>query len=287
MRTVDLYDRLTDEEANLRILVLSSSCLPCSARRERGGWRISVPEPRLAAAVEAQERYDAENPVTPPAEPLPDAPRLLAPAGLWSALFIMVCHVAVERYGGVDYFAERYGASAARILDGELFRTVTALMLHSDAVHLAGNMAGCALFFSAVCHLAGFGTGIFSILAAGALGNYINALVHRGAHLSIGASTAVFAAVGILTGHQVFRSRGLTGRWKAAWLPLGSGICLLGFLSAGENTDLLAHLFGFCAGIAVGALYQLPAIKPARPQVQYICLALAGLVIAAGWLRLY
>lgn len=284
---IELYEELSRKDANLRILVLSSVGIPYSAIREKNGWRVSVPEKVLGKAIDAQARYDAENPEAAPPVPPPDSPPLLTPVGVWASLVIMVCHIAVLRYGGVDYFAKQYGASASHILEGELFRTVTALLLHSDVVHLAGNMAGCALFFSAVCVFAGFGAGVLSILTAGALGNYIVAVAHKGAHLSIGASTAVFAAVGILTGHQVFLQKGRSGHWKRAWLPLGSGICLLGFLSAGENTDLLAHLFGFCVGIAIGALYHLLAGKPARPLIQYLSLALTAGIMVAAWLRLY
>jgi hypothetical protein len=60
----------------------------------------------------------------------------------------------------------------------------------------------------------------------------------------IGTSTAVFGALGTLSALQVPRRR--------AWLTLGVGVALLGFLGTGSRADLLAHLFGFAAGVAEG-----------------------------------
>ena len=245
------------------------------------------PERWLAEARAAQADYDAENPNDSAAGEEPEGPPLSSSPGFWAAMLIMVGHGAVVRYGGVDLFADRYGASSVKILGGELFRTVTALMLHADVVHLAGNMAGCALFFPAVCGLWGFGGGAMAILCGGVLGNWINALVHRRSHLSIGASTAVFAAVGILIGDQALKRVGSDGSWERAWLPVGAGICLLGFLSAGENTDILAHLFGFLVGCALGAARRFLRVKPSGDAVQYLLLLICFGIIAGGWLRLY
>ena len=43
---------------------------------------------------------------------------------------------------------------------------------------------------------------------------------------------------------------------KKAWLPLAGGLALLGFIGAGEHSDLTAHAFGFTAGIGLGILFE-------------------------------
>jgi rhomboid protease GluP len=61
---------------------------------------------------------------------------------------------------------------------------------------------------------------------------------------------------------------------------------LLGFTgTAGENTDLGAHLFGFIAGLGMGlAIARFAPVAWLRtPRVQRVCGALAALLLAAAW----
>jgi membrane associated rhomboid family serine protease len=102
----------------------------------------------------------------------------------------------------------------------------------------------------------GLGLAWACILAAGMLANGLNALFHANrAQVSIGASTAVFAALGVLVGVEVFDRRiGTLNRWR--WLvPFGAGLGLLAHLGTGGGagkTDLLGHLLGFFVGLGMG-----------------------------------
>jgi hypothetical protein len=94
---------------------------------------------------------------------------------------------------------------------------------------------------------------------SGAAGNALNAWFYRGeAHVSIGASTAVFGALGLLVGAEFFArlARAETrSRWQLI-VPLGAGFALLAFLGVGEEhrrVDYMAHFWGFTAGLALGA----------------------------------
>ena len=92
------------------------------------------------------------------------------------------------------------------------------------------------------------------MLLAGALGNGMNALWYRTGHLSIGASTAVFGAVGILAATQLTLDKTAGPRpWLERAAPVVGGLALLGMLGASPHSDLLAHLFGLFAGILGGA----------------------------------
>jgi membrane associated rhomboid family serine protease len=67
--------------------------------------------------------------------------------------------------------------------------------------------------------------------------------------MSIGASTAVFATLGILASYIWKQRQDRINRW----LPLGSGIALLAFIGmGGERTDIFAHLAGFASGCLLG-----------------------------------
>jgi membrane associated rhomboid family serine protease len=143
-------------------------------------------------------------------------------------------------------------ASTYHILNGQWQRTITALTLHGDIAHLASNMVLGGVAAYGVCRLVGSGLGWLIILLSGVLGNAINVAVRETFHNGIGASTAVFGTVGILSGLQFFARFRLNAR--NAWLPFAAGLALLGMLGSDIHTDVGAHAFGFAAGIGLGAL---------------------------------
>ena len=141
---------------------------------------------------------------------------------------------------------------------GEWWRPFTALFLHKDVGHLAGNLVGGVIFATLVARSVGPLLGWTMILACGTLGNIITSrLTYPEPFLSIGASTAVFAALGILSGFGI--SETLRERVGQPWLritaPVLAGVILLGWLGGGHDpqTDVLGHVFGFGSGLAAGA----------------------------------
>jgi rhomboid protease GluP len=77
-------------------------------------------------------------------------------------------------------------------------------------------------------------------------------------HVALGASTAVFAAVGALTGHgaaETIRDRSRVTLFCKA-LPLLGGLVLLGFYGFGPDprTDVVAHVWGFLSGAVLGLI---------------------------------
>src|SRR5229473_61106 len=106
----------------------------------------------------------------------------------------------------------------------------------------------------------------------------VTALAVRRGYVSVGASTAVFAALGALALLQAVARR------RMALLALGAGSALLGLLGTGQNADLFAHLFGFAAGGALGAAAAWLARRPPRRTILQPLLALAALAaLTACW----
>jgi membrane associated rhomboid family serine protease len=147
-------------------------------------------------------------------------------------------------------------AESARIAHGQVWRAITALTLHADGEHLIGNVLVGGAFLWFASRRMGAGRAAFFTLVAATIGNIANALLHyiqHQPHGSIGASTAVFATVGLLVGTQVRSdaARGVrTFVEKAA--PWVGGAALLGMLGASAKSDLFAHLFGLLAGVLIG-----------------------------------
>lgn len=147
-------------------------------------------------------------------------------------------------------------ADSYKLLAGEWWLNFTALTLHADVAHLAGNIGFGVLFGLLVSQYIGAGAAWLTILLAGAAGNALNAWLYNSLHLSLGASTMVFAALGMLgvfslNAHYAYHQRGIR-----RWLPFFAAIALLGFTgTAGERTDVLAHISGFASGCVAATLW--------------------------------
>ena len=235
-------------------LVLVAEGLAAKIVRAGDGFALEVPAREQRHAARALEQYEAENPrkrreVEPKEAAAPGAVNAaIAVSGVLLLFFL----VAGTRDGGSVWF-ERGAAHAERILSGELHRCVTALMLHADLSHVLSNAVSGAFFFAVLFRARGVGLGLLLVLLSGAGGNLWNAWSHGAGHSTVGASTAVFGAIGCLAGQAVARRgrRGATGARR--WVPLGAGFGLLAMFGAGEwPTDVWAHLFGLLVGTGLG-----------------------------------
>jgi membrane associated rhomboid family serine protease len=147
-------------------------------------------------------------------------------------------------------------AQAGSIRAGDWWRIVTALFLHQSGTHLLGNLAFGTAFLLLLSQVLGRGVSALAVIAGGAVGNLLDILVRPASHTVIGASTAIFAAVGLLASLQ-FKSRGDRRVFSTlrGWAPIGGGVMLLAFLGFGDGqTDILAHVFGFVSGAALGVV---------------------------------
>ena len=252
---VVLLEKLTLDQSKTFSLVLSASQIHHRTNLGEDGYVLFVEEDHYDEAMKAITAYLNEN-----RERLRDqATRPRSFMKTYSAAVVagvLVCiHIVVSNRWEFRDVMQTYGASALHICRGELYRTVTALMLHSGPMHITTNLIGLTVFGTALCGIAGFGIGWLLILLSGILGNLLNAWFYETAHLAIGASTALFGAVGLVSLEQVLWKLKTGGAKARAWLPLGGGLALLAFMGASQQTDLMGHLFGFLAGCALSVIY--------------------------------
>jgi membrane associated rhomboid family serine protease len=280
-----LFHNLPIDQANSYGLVLASSEIPYEITEGKDGWELRVQDANAEKALNTIQQYVEENKEHVLANRLTEATLRRNWSGIWVSLALLGLHIVFRSIFMVDGLFQTYGASAFHILDGELYRTVTSLMLHNGTGHLAGNMVGIALFGTAVCTVTGVGIGWLMILSSGAGGNLVNAFFYHSDHLSVGASTAVFGAVGILCAEQFFRR--FTGGQEQkikAWIPLAGGLALLGLLGTGVRADLMAHLFGFLVGLVLG-IVDAGVEKWASARYQVVSLVVASGIVILAWLR--
>lgn len=278
-----LFDDLSRAQADTFGLVLLASGIEHRIVKGASGWEVRVPEAMTTAARETIRSYLNENREIPSLPGQPSAKHTRTFAAVWGVLTVLVVHAAVHSGPDAQAFARVYGASARQILNGEWYRCATALLLHADVVHLAGNMAGIAVFGTAVCSVMGWGVGWALMVASGILGNLLNAWFYEFGHSSIGASTAVFGAVGLLSVYQFVHKIRRPGERFQAVLPLMAGMALLAFLGAARNSDIMGHLFGFLAGVALGGGFGRGTGRPFGRPVQFAALLLLVAVLAGAW----
>jgi membrane associated rhomboid family serine protease len=267
-------------EADDWALVLHSQGLAAEVVQARDGWRLETAGGDAARARELLAAWEREN----VREPEPEAPPLapfpwLATAALAAALLGFFA-VTGPRAAASEWFGAG-SARAARILAGEWWRAVTALTLHADAGHVLGNALGATLFAGTLWQRFGSGVGLALLVAAGTLGNFANAFLRGAGHSSVGASTAVFAAVGALAADALVQRRVPRGGRLA---PLGAGLGILAMLGTSERADLSAHFFGLAAGLLLGLPLALRVPRPPAFAAQLLAgLAAAALVAGAWW----
>jgi membrane associated rhomboid family serine protease len=249
-----------------------------------GVWMLSVPDTFVPAALSELEAYRRENrhAAAAPPRPEPSFPGAWPSVAAYAGLMIALAGFARELSFGFDWLSIGR-MDGARLAAGEWWRVVTALTLHRDLDHLLGNVAFGAFFAYFVCRYWGSGLGWLGIVLAGAVGNLVNGFVAGPDHLSIGASTAVFGALGILTAHTWRRGFPARATRRERIAPIVAGLGLLAFTgTAGENTDLGAHLFGFAAGFVLAA-YVARLEIPSSPALQRAFAAAAWLLVAGAW----
>jgi membrane associated rhomboid family serine protease len=168
--------------------------------------------------------------------------------------------------------------------DGEWWRVITALTLHGGLKHILGNMVFGAFFGILAGGLIGPGFAWLAILITAAIANTLNAFLLDEGHRAIGASTAVFAALGLLSGF-VWRSK-LMAQEKWAWRlgPVVGGIALLAYTgTGGPNTDVGAHLAGFVCGFGGGMVVTRLSKFSGNSRLQFASGLLALGIVFIAW----
>lgn len=264
-------------------LVLTAVDVPHVVVEDEVDWCLKVPDAQAPAAIAHLERYRLEN--QPPPAPPPPAQYDTGLFGVLGYLLVIWAVPFLEANGffGWDWVAAgRIEAGAVK--HGEWWRAITALTLHADLGHILGNSAFGALFGLFAGRYMGSGLAWLLILVAGALGNEVAAWMRPDDFRSIGASTATFAALSMSSAF-VWRKGYFSGRgWKRAFAPVFGAVALLSFTGAGgEDTDVLAHVTGFAAGLGLGIWAAGWPIRRLGRSGQVLCGCLAVLLVWVAW----
>lgn len=279
-------------------LVLQAMGLPHGTLQVDDSFVVVAREDVAARAREEIVRYERENVGWPPREAhVQPISQGIHAAIVYCGLVALVYILQHRDMYGLDW-TKLGEADAGRIRAGEWWRAMTALSLHVDLPHAAGNMVFGAAFGVVLAQSIGVGLAWWGFLLAGTIGNLLNAWFQSPAHRSIGASTAVFGALGLQVAFEWMRRKQLRYAGWRRWAPLVMGLGLLGWLGTGgasiddpkafdkalDTVDVMAHVFGFVAGALMGIALGLRE-RPIGigPIGQVVLSVTAAVALAGAW----
>lgn len=268
-----------------RALVLSAVNIPYQLVDDGGSCGLIVPASYSAQAANELRLYEDEN---PPVQVMP-VKRVEyqdAVPGLVGYVLV-VCLVA--GMAGYSFFQSNWFVAGRvdgeLIRNGEVWRLFTALTLHSGIKHLLSNLVFGVFFGLFAGRLLGSGVAWLAIVLAAAAGNAVNTLLLEASHRSIGASTAVFAALGVVAGYVWYGKLMAQDRWSNRYGPIVGGLALLMYTgTGGPNTDIGAHLLGFVCGFLAGLVLIRMGDIPRDAKTQFKAGAAALGLIIGSWI---
>lgn len=252
-------------EARENGLVILAMNLPYWYVEDAGGHALYVESERLGVVAQELTAFREEQSDWHPHQAdhgFPDRPASFYVP--YAATLVLTASFILQNAYAPGYAATGRMDAVGLFDRGEWWRPLTAMFLHGDGAHLLGNLVF-GLWYGTLVNR-GYGTllGWCLILLAGVLGNTaVGAWHYPDPHYSLGASTAVFGALGLLV------AEGLTHQWQQRFMlrwgpllvPLVAGGVLLGWTGGFDNpqTDGMAHVMGFLAGVILG-MFSLPRL---------------------------
>lgn len=277
-------------------LVLEAQAIEHEVVASSSEWRILVAPADLARAYEEISRFAAEPAMRrPPSRYLqPFAGALYGSVG-YGAVLLLVAYAAGAGLFHLDWLL-RGALDSSPDAHLQWWRAITALTLHVDREHLLSNLLFGILAGVAASRLVGPGVAWGGATVAAGAANLLEMLISPATHRAIGASTAVFAMLGLVSGLASIESASPRERLWRRWAPVIIGACLLTLFGGGgqdpnqplppaTHVDVLGHLLGFVSGTAAGWLMAKARVDETRSARRQLAVGAATLFgIAAAWL---
>jgi rhomboid protease GluP len=138
------------------------------------------------------------------------------------------------------------------IAEGELWRFVTPIFLHSGFAHMLFNSFSLVLFGPALERMLGKIKFLLLYIAGGVLANIATFLVNPLTYVHVGSSGAIFSLFGFYMAIIVFRSHMLSRQNSQIILTITVIGVIMTFVQ--PNVNISAHLFGLLAGFLIGSI---------------------------------
>ena len=245
------------------------------------GWTLAVSEAEHEKALTVIRLYRQENRHWRWRQPV-FQPGLIFD---WSSLVWVLLAIFFYAWSETNANLRNFGMmDRAALTHGEWWRLFTATWLHADIGHLAANAVFGLIFLGLAMGRYGPGVGLLAAYLAGVGGNVAAGWVHDANAFGLGASGVVMGALGLLS----FPSFPLLKKGNANIFRLmaGSvmgGILLFVFVGVSPESDVVAHLGGFIAGVLLGSLLSLAHRHVHRPRLNVAAGFMFAILVILPW----
>jgi rhomboid protease GluP len=281
-----VFESVDARACNDRALVMQSMSIPFQVVNEEGRSVLLVPTMQAEKAKFELWQYEQENQPRKMLQrrPLPPAQNGIPGVIIYVLTLLLVGWLAGDRAFGYDWIGSGR-VDGVLIRSGEWWRAVTALTLHGGLRHLLGNIAFGVFFGLVAGRLLGPGVTWLAVVISATAANLLNTVLLESSHRSVGASTAVFATLGLVAGFVWSSKLMAQHRWAYRLGPIVGGLALLAYTGTGdENTDIGAHLSGFACGFGSGIILTWWSSYLCARHLQLISGALALLIVGFAWM---
>ncbi len=235
---------------------------PADLSRARWAWpRVVAGNARVLALHAQTHAYDSRTRVARRAIVTP----LLTVACVAVFALMVAGGVPVEQPTTEQLYAWGANSGAAVAFNHQFWRLFTAMFLHIGALHLIMNMFCLIVSGPVIERLFGhLGFAVLYIFAG--IGGFIASTVAQPAHVSAGASGAIFGIYGGLLGYLAIRHRDfpftVLKPMLAGAIAFVAYNTYFSFVAAG--IDIAAHFGGLATGFVVGLVLTLVSARDAR-----------------------
>ncbi len=296
---VEVFRSARRRACDERAFVLTAVGIDSEIELDGDAYAVRVDASVLAHAQHHLWQYEQERRSVPLPEPgLAQQPHAWQGALLYALVLLLVPLAASQGWSQASLY-EVGVMDPARIHAGEWWRAWTALTLHWDAAHLLGNLGAGVLLGYSAAQIWGNARAWALIVTAAATANLLEGWLGGFVppYVSAGASTAVFAALGLIAAWSWRTRRRYAHNWMRRLAPLVAGIAVLALSGAGgagadgspiesdNHTNVLSHALGFIAGALAGvAVATTRGDRLLRTVPTWIAMLIAVAPLVVAWI---
>jgi rhomboid protease GluP len=215
-------------------------------------WALLIDPAQYDRALSAIQQYRLENRGWSWRQEIPGGNVEIHSGALFWCLLLAFWHWVVTFAAPAFSTLGRMDSLAVR--GGEWFRLFTAILLHADLAHLMANITFGVLVLGLSMARFGPGATLLATYLSGAIGNIFGLAFYSYPYTGVGASGMMMGALGVLSTHSVGLWRRSPKAARYIFSGVLAGLFLFIMFGVDPSSDILAHLGGFLAGVAIGAL---------------------------------
>ncbi|MCH6268689.1 rhomboid family intramembrane serine protease [Neobacillus citreus] len=151
-----------------------------------------------------------------------------------------------------SWFIETLSGVNLYIMEGEYWRLITPIFMHSGFSHMLFNSFALVLFGPGLERMLGGGRFLIVYLVSGLIANVATLMLEALTYTHVGSSGAIFGLFGYYLALILFKKNTLSKANSQIIITLTVISLVMTFLE--PNVNITAHLFGLLGGLLLGAV---------------------------------